>query len=305
LYARLTARQLYIDWTTPLSDDRMNTFPHLFSRPQLADPSPIWDSESVAPAVWTGHLHECVDELMPRYETDVDADCVPAIQKKYTIDVARVDYSEEVLVRWAWTDELYRMRRHLRGSFAALGKLNDMTLLRKLLHDELALAPTLQACVDDFHSSQFAEVNIGLHIRHSDRQNSYEQYPRVVDQILRKNPSANIFLATDNHNVEEEFRRRYPRLTVRQKWFATPGIPLHRTRSCPDRLALAMDALAEMWLLGKCEYLVYNSSSTFGLLASLISTAPEQNLVDTIPWRLYGRNWLAQRFKEQRLQFGR
>ena len=305
LYARLTDRQLYIDWTTPLSEDRTNIFPRLFARPQLADPSPIWDSESVAPPVWKGHLHDCVDELMPRYETDVEADCIPAIQKKYTIDVARVDYSEEVLVRWAWTAELYRMRQHLRGSFAALGTLNDRALLQKLLRDELALSPTLQAYVDDFRSSQFADVNIGLHIRHSDRQNSYEQYPRVVDQILRKHPSANVFLATDNHNVEEDLRRRYPRLTVRQKWFATPGIPLHRTRSCPDRVALAMDALAEMWLLGKCEYLVYNGTSTFGLIASLISTAPQQNLVDTISWRQNSRHWMQQRIAEVRLQFGR
>lgn len=303
LYARLTSRQLYIDWTHPRSRERTNDFPRLFDRPQLADPSPIWDSKSMAPAVWQGHLHECVDELMPRYETDVEADCIPAIQRKYTIDVARIDYNEEVLVRWAWTHELYRMRRHLRGPFADLGKLDDMSLLRKLLREELALAPILRKRVDDFRARHFAEVNIGLHIRHSDRRNSFEHYPLLVDQLLHKHPSANIFLATDNQNVEEEFRRRYPGLTVRPKWFATPGTPLHLTRSCPDRLTLAMDALTEMWLLGQCEYLIYNSSSTFGLLASLISTAPPQNLVDTIPWRQSGRNWLAQRVKELLLRF--
>jgi hypothetical protein len=282
VYARVSGRQLYIDWSDRgYSKDRSNSFPRFFARPLLVDPAPIWSSESVTPPVWKSDLRESVDELIAKHEPP-EAENAPSVSSKYTIDAARLDYPEDVAVRWAWTDELYRMRQHFRGPHAVLRGLDDETLLRRTLRNEVELQPELRGRVDEFAARELGEVNIGLHIRYSDRKNSFEQYPLLVDRIVRRHPNATIFLATDNRDVEAQFRQRYQRVAVTQKWYPPPGVPLHRTPT-PDKLELGMEALVDLWLLGRCQYLVYNDTSTFGVMANLLSSAPRENVFETSP----------------------
>jgi hypothetical protein len=283
VYARVSGRQLYIDWSDRgYSKDRSNSFPRFFARPQLADPAAIWDSESVTPAIWRGHLRESVDELIAKLEPP-EAENAPSVSAKYTIDVARIDHSEDIAVRWAWTDELYRMRQHFRGAHAALRALSDEAVLRQVIRNDVALAPELQQRVDEFASRELSDVNIGLHIRYSDRKNSFDIYPMLVDRILARHPKATIFVATDNQDVEKQFRDRYPRVAVTKKWYPPPGVPLHRVPNCPDKFELGVEALTDLWLLGRCQYLVYNDTSTFGVMAHLLSSAPRGNVFETSP----------------------
>jgi hypothetical protein len=101
---------------------------------------------------------------------------------------------------------------------------------------------------------------------------------------MRKHPTATIFLATDNQKVEAIFRDRYPRVAVTAKWFPDPGVPVHRTRECPDKLEAGIEALVDMYLLGQCDYLVYNKTSTFGVFAYLLSNAPREHIFETSPF---------------------
>lgn len=281
VYARITSRQLYVDWSDRgYSKDRTNSFPHFFSRPQLADKATIWSAENVAPAVWRGHLDLSVDELMAKFEDDVEADGDPSTSRKYTIDPGRIDYDEDVVIRWAWTDELFRMQRHFPPELRGVA---TEALLRSLVREELELAPAVRARVDEFARKELGDVSIGLHIRASDRKNSWSMYPRIVDKLRRTWPNLTVFVATDNKDVENELRRRYPRVVSSQKWYAPAGVPLHRSRDCPDKLESGIEALVDMYLLGRCNYLVYNNTSTFGVFASLTSEAPPENIYETSP----------------------
>jgi hypothetical protein len=299
LYAEMTSRQLYIDWSDQgYSKDRGNSFPHFFQWPELVDPAPIWTSKSIAPEIWKGHLAESVDELMARHETNENADMQAGVNSRYTADFLRVDQPEDVLVRWSYTDEMYFLRRHFKGNYSQLRMLEDEQILKNLVRDRLKLVPAIRRRIDEFRDANFSDVNIGLHIRYTDRKNSFDQYPVLVDKIMRKHPNATVFLATDNKTVEKTFRDRYARVAVTEKWSAEPGTPLHRTRACPDKFELGVEALVDMYLLGHCEYLVYNKTSTFGVFASLLSQAPKENVFETSPLKEEAKNlvrWLKRK----------
>ena len=102
--------------------------------------------------------------------------------------------------------------------------------------------------------------------------------------LLKELPGAVIFLATDNQAVEREFRGRYEQVVVTEKWFPPAGVPIHRNNLAERRpLENAREALVELYLLGECDALVYGSTSTFSVLANLISKAPAERRVDSKP----------------------
>lgn len=281
LYADLSGRRLVVDWRDPAySGDRRNAFDHFFSSPRASVPL-VLPNASISPEVWRGRLDRTVDELMSEHESDVEADSDPRTNAKYSIDVRRLDYREDIVVRWSYTHDLERLRRHFRERRPDLAGLNDASVLRRLLTERLELAPSLMDRVRGFSAEHFSETTIGVHVRYTDRKNSFERYPAIIDELIRRDERAVLFLATDNRLVEELFRSRYSRVVTIPKWFPEPGLPLHRVRSCPDKLGAGADALVEMYLLGRCRYLIYDQSSTFGVIARLLSNAPREQVFET------------------------
>ncbi len=300
LYADLTGRKLCIDWTDKLfyGLKGRNGFTELFDAPQVHDAEPIWDSDSVTPMIWRGNLRRSVDEFM--YEREAgreDPDNCPRIAAKYTINIGCLNYPEQVAVRWAWSDELWRLRPHLKGACAAWTELSDEEILRKLAR-RLVFAPVVLRRAEEFQRREFGQVTVGMHIRYTDRKNSYAKYESIASRIMRNHPAASVFLATDNKAVEDDLRSRHPHLIATSKWYAPPGTPLHRTRECPDALEREADALIEMYLLSRCDYLIYNSTSTYGVMARLFSQAPPERVWNTAPKLVSGLRKLKHRITE-------
>jgi Nodulation protein Z (NodZ) len=281
VYAELSGRRLAVDWRDPAySAGRQNAFGHLFSAPNDSVPPVFLPSASVFPEVWRGRLDRTVDELMSEHEPSVEADGSARINAKYSIDVRRLDYHEDVLVRWSYADEIELLRRHFRARRPDLARLSDASVLKWLMTERLELAPALRQRVRDFSAQHFSETTVGVHVRYTDRKNSFERYPAVIDELLGRDARAVLFLATDNRDVEEQFRARFTRIVTLPKWFPEPGLPLHRVRRCPDKLGTGADALVEMYLLGRCRYLIYDQRSTFGVVARLLSNAPPENVFE-------------------------
>lgn len=300
LYADLTQRKLYIDWTDEqfYGLNGKNAFPQLFDTPGMLESEPPWNSDSVTPATWRGNLRKSASSLIEEMEPGrEEADCIPKIAAKYRINLGCLNYSESVAVRWAWDDELWRLRPHLKGAYAAWAELSDEEILRKLAQ-RLVFAPVVLSRAEDFRSREFGQVTIGMHIRYTDRKNSYARYDSIARRILRIHPNASVFLCTDNKAVEEDLRSRYSNLITTPKWFAPPGTPLHRTRECPDALERSVEALVEMYLLSRCDYMIYNSTSTYAVMATLFSQAPPDNVWNTAPKLKAGFRKLRQRIVE-------
>jgi hypothetical protein len=281
LYARLAERQLYLDWSDlGYSTDGTNSFPRYFDRPVLCAPEPLFAKTEVAPPIWRGQLQRPVDELMIQHD-GIEADEDPRKVARYTVDFARLERPEEVLVRWSFFDDVHTLRRHFAAHAPELVRLSDEDVLRRVIQEELVPAAIIRDAVADFARRHFGEVTIGVHVRHSDRKNSYSGYPAIIRRILARHPGARIFLATDNVDVERYFRERFENLSVTEKWFGEAGVPLHRGRRIPNKFDVGVEALIELYLLARCQYLVYNRTSSFALVANLLSEAPASQRVET------------------------
>lgn len=299
IYAELSGRKVVIDWRdgayAPIG---INAFPELFSSPQSGDFCILDSVESVVPATWKGHVNKSVDELFAlNFPCNSEMDCVTKVAKNYTIETKNLSYNEIVAVRWGWSHDISCQRPFFTGPFIRYASMSDEQVLRTMLKSKVCLADDIRMKVDDFASYKFNAPTIGLHIRYTDRKNSYKEYFTRVNHFFKLHPDGAVFLATDNREVEDDIRSRYPRVYTNVKWYPPQGCPIHRTKS-PERDAIrsAKDALIDLYLLGECDTLIYNSMSTFGYLASLISSASKDKLIDMAPWNW--KKYLKQIYKK-------
>lgn len=285
LYARLTRRRLLVDWSDPTySSDGSNVVHQLFVS-KLFDPSDqIPDTHSVRPQIWRGHLRESAVAMAKTHEPGLTGD--PLAWRRLSVGLSKLDYQEDVLVMWTYCPLIDQMRRHFHGEFRGLRKLGTETILRSLMHDSVELHPAIRERVDGLKRSWPAKPMIGAHVRHTDRRTSHQAVRRKVDELCAQHPGAPIFLATDNHAVEDLFARTYPGLLTAPKWYPSGRQALHQNVECLDRAANGIEALTDLYLLAGCDYLVLDTSSSFSSVASILTAAERSNIYDIRRWGL-------------------
>jgi len=279
LYAQLSGRRLIIDWSDfTYSNDGSNAFFRYFQSP-LCDPDwAIPPTEAVWPEIWQGRLSESANNLLD--DLDPDKHAKPTIYRKYSFDVGRLDYPQDVLVMWCFSHLIPRLRRHFPSKLPELVRLSDIQILTKLLNEQMTLADDLQQRVDGLAAELIEPGTIGVHVRFMDRRTSLQSFLREVDRLKEQTPEAPIFLATDNAEAQRVFRERYDKVRVTEKWFPEGGVSMHQNQECPDREVNAIEALTDMYLLARCSALVYPSSSTFSWISRLVSGLPEGQVID-------------------------
>ncbi len=287
LYSQITHRKLIIDWSDyTYSNDRSNTFPDFFTIPgmsNLEDALDAYDIKSVYPTIWKNHLTKSVSEMIDMYETSKIQH--KYFSSKYTIDIKRTNYQEDFLVKWSFSGEIYKLRRHFKGEFSNLRFLTDEKILKKLIRENLALNKDIQKQVNLFKEKYFTKHIIGLHVRYTDRKTDLNKYPKRIEKIIKqenKQGKSIIFLATDNKKVESYFWDKYGKNNVitTTKWYPQDSKSLHQNSECPDRLENGIQALVDIYLLSSCDYLIYDENSTFGFVAKLISDIPESKVIN-------------------------
>lgn len=287
LYARMTNRRLVVDWRDrAYARPGENAFPRLFASPDAGDPAAYESSTSVYPSTWRGRLAKTVDQVLGEdHPDDVEADTNRATMRRYTTDLSRLDYDADVLVRWAWSHELGYLRPRFARRDPLLFVRPDNSILRMIVRDHLRPSAELARRIDGFADEHMRKPTIGLHVRYSDRKNPFKGYRVFVDKFLKERPNGGVFLATDNQEVETYFRELYPgRVNVAPKWMPPAGQPIHRTQADDrDPAESALEALLDMYLLGRCDRLVVNTTSTFGHCAVLLSKARGRDIIDTVP----------------------
>lgn len=288
LYAKITQRKLIVDWSDEAySQDRTNVFSRLFTLAQVDFITEIPNTNSVLPKIWQGNLHKSVEEVLTLHGVNKKERVVrsPLFWSRYRIDVAR-NYNASILVRWSYFAEIHKLRRYFKSEFSGLKKLDDKTILKNLIKKYLVLEPNIQRRVDIFKEKNFVgKMIIGVHIRYTDRKNSFTQYPGIIHSILKGNPDAMIFLATDSLPVQRFFKEQFiGKIILTDKWFpdeTSATAQLHINPDCPDKLENGIQALVDMYLLASCDYLVCDQTSTFAYVVELLSDIPDLNIIDT------------------------
>jgi len=277
--AKLTGRQLFVDWTDGRNaPEGVNAFTELLDVPGLDLADKLPESDSVDPASWRGHLPLSMDAL---YRQD---GCPPwshqAAVERYSTDLSKIDRPEEVLVLFDFL-QFAKLRPALHARFGIPLDWPDTRAQTPLFREHLAPRQEVRAAIDEFATARFtAHPVIGVHVRLTREAVAQKglvplaRYFAAIDCILAANREGMIFLATDNAEISQAFAERYPRCVSREKWFGAPGEPLHLNPSCPDPLQQSRDALVDMLLLARCDYLLHAGTSSFSLLAAVAAGLP-------------------------------
>jgi hypothetical protein len=196
-----------------------------------------------------------------------------------SFDPSRLDHDEQVLVMWSYNPLINQMRRHFRGSLEDWRRLDELAILRRLMHDTLELHPSIAGRIASVRRDFGDGPLIGVHARHTDKRTTLREMKACVAACRAGFPEARIFLATDNATVEQEFRHDHPDLLTALKWYPPSG-RLHGREACPDRSQNLTEALIDLYLLAGCEHLVINSSSSLGYFAQVVGDTPPQTVLD-------------------------
>jgi hypothetical protein len=276
LYARLTGRRLIVDWTDHYySSNGRNVF-HQFFRCALADPNdelPITDS--VAPAIWRGHLRDSAWQ-MRRWYGDLNSS---ETWRDFSIDLRKLEYPEDVLVFWTYSEQIELLRKHFSGSFANLAEESTSAILRKLLRQDLALNPSICERVDRFRRAHFGKPTVGVHLRYTDYRTPLLATLRALNGLLRREPGLHVFLCTDNIAIKKLFERTYRNVITTPHWYSSiAGLALHTHWDRVDPVENGVEALVDLYLLAGCDYLIGDTSSHFAYVATLLADAQESSI---------------------------
>ncbi len=118
---------------------------------------------------------------------------------------------------------------------------------------------------------QLKPDTIGLHIRRTDHEAAIQHSPlsafhEQIEQILKKNPSATFFVATDDPETERQLLTSYPQavITNSAKQF---------TRKSADGI---IDAYIDILCLSRCARIIGSYGSSFSQVASKLTDTPLQ-----------------------------
>ncbi len=279
LWAKAVGRAPFVDWRDEAySRDRENSFFHFFDNPDVLRDPPA-DEHEIVPPVWQGHLDKSVSEMLHTYDPDKHSSLT--IHKKYSIDPTRADYPQPTAVFWYYMGRFDAISRLVRDRLPGYAGLSVEAISRKALREELALTQPLRAQIDAFHAEHFTGPTVGVHVRYSDRTTDPAKLEAAARaQLARLPDNASIFLATDNRRVEDDYRTTFEHVITTPKWFPPEGATMHQNTDCTDPIANGNEALLDMYLLARCDALVYASRSTFSEISRLVSDIPADRVTD-------------------------
>ena len=279
LYGQLTGRRTIVDWRDgSYSNDGSNTFLRFFDCPDVYPETILPKDATIRPAIWNGNLDNSMSKIISRFDPKKH-DSI-RIHRKYSIDVRRLDYDEDIIVFWYYTGRARNLKKHLRDGLEGYGELDTTGIIRKVLTEQMILHKDIRQQIDDFNARHWAKKVIGVHIRYTDRKTNLAKYEKQLNRFLKRYPDAHIFLATDNQHVSKDYRRRFKNVFSTPKWFPAGMTSMHQNTECPDKIGNGIEALVDMYLLAQCDCLIYSGYSTFSLISRILSDAQTENIVD-------------------------
>jgi len=279
LYGQLTGRVTVVDWRdAAYSNDGSNTFATFFSCPSAQPEAVLPTDGTIRPAIWIGQRDMSISQMLHKYDPTKHSSIF--IHRKYSVDVRTLDYDEDVIVFWYYTQRIRALSRHLNRLQPSLAGLGIEGTIREVLTRQMILQEAIRRRVEDFKARYWGDEVIGLHIRHTDRKTNLAAYQRALERFLRCSPKALVFLATDNRMVSDEYHQQFKNVISTPKWFPDGMSCMHQNLQCPDRVENGIGALVDMYLLADCNYLIFPSVSTFSWISRILSGLPPERVTD-------------------------
>lgn len=289
LYGQITQRKTIVDWRdASYSNDRSNTFSRFFDCPYTYPETILPEAATIWPSIWADNLDKSMSEIISKFDPDKHSSL--RIHRKYSVDVKKKHFEEDILVFWNYSHCIPALMRHLNDSHCGFAGLSERQIIRKAIKEFLPFSPPVQQRIDKIKKDHWRRPVIGVHVRYSDRKTRLKPYKRVLQRFIKNAKNPQIFLSTDNKRIEQWYRRNYGDVLSIPKWFPENSQTMHQNPGCPDKIRNGIEALIDMYLLADCDYLIYPGNSTFSWISAILSEAPRQNIVDVEKYNLKVRS---------------
>jgi len=294
MYGKITGRDVVIDWTDGMYAQKgVDAFRKIFDGlPSIEDNFKLKEA-AAHPAIWTKNLDKNFYEMMAllgdRSEFPYQA------REKLSVDVTTTGHEERVVVFFDYALRFYLLKEGI--SKKGLELSNSRRCLSALLKEHVILKQDIRREIDEFKKNHFKGKVIGVHVRHTD--NLLERFkefglatsPRMIEDAVDlvfvshlDEGTPTIFLSTDNEDILEHYKKKYPKVISVDKFYPSKKQgPIHSSDECKDKEEMAKHALMDMYLLGECDHLVYSSRGGFEKMSILLSDINEENLTDADP----------------------
>lgn len=180
LYGQLTGRRTIVDWRDgSYSNDGSNTFSRFFDCPDIYPETILPKDAMINPAIWNGNLDNSINQMISRLDPKKH-DSI-RIHRKYSVNICRLDYDEDIIVFWYYTGRTRNLKKHLRNGQTDFAGLDTNGIIRKVLTEKMLLHKDIRQQIDDFKTGHWAERVIGVHIRYTDRKTNLAKYEKQLD----------------------------------------------------------------------------------------------------------------------------
>lgn len=151
-----------------------------------------------------------------------------------------------------------------------------------ILRNHIKLSDWLNSEIEDLTSKyQLGRDTVGIHIRMTDKQPDSD-----LDKLIKKIKDLGfekkqVFLATDNPEIEDSFQGIFSNLIFLPKWRPEHigkqmGVHQYAIRNKDYGMAERQlkESIIDMWLLSKCEFLIYQKNSSFSRVSAVLKNEP-------------------------------
>ncbi|MEI4828205.1 hypothetical protein WAX78_01835 [Bacillus sp. FJAT-53711] len=181
--------------------------------------------------------------------------------------------SENVLVSNVHISILY-FTQWIKKSHPAYG-LEFHDIHRYLYNKYFKLQPYLSGEIEDFYLKNMKSKHpiLGVHIRGSDKIDEVpnlhqlnDLYPKEIDNYLKNNPDASIFLLTDSEKTLVKYQELYGDKIIYTDCMRTPfdNIPLHHLPYYDTKMK-GVDIIKDTYLATKCDHFIGANYSNVSL----------------------------------------
>lgn len=150
----------------------------------------------------------------------------------------------------------------------------------ELMRNHIRLKPYLNKKIDEFVIKNDLEKNsLGLHIRATDKK-FHDTLDKLITKIIsftEKNKIQKIFLCMDNKEIEDKLKAFFTdKIIIYPKLRPDDNIPLHlwsqNMNSDQMKIQTAQEAILDMFILSRTEYVLSQLGSTFSEISRVYHT---------------------------------
>lgn len=143
--------------------------------------------------------------------------------------------------------------------------------VKKIIDKYIHIHPHILQAVEKFYQKHMAgKINIGIHLRGTDRNlktipnKMVETHLFQAKEIGKKYKKVQYFIATDEQSLLDFAKSKLKKKTIYcDSYRSTNGQPIHvlENQECTQKAKLGEEVLIEALLLAKCDYLIHSLSS--------------------------------------------